>query len=72
MSPFFKPPFSHLLHKVMCFIFGLFSFQINYFCILFSLLIISVGTFMTSESFKILDIAKNTNFTFRSQISHCP
>lgn len=29
MSPFFKPPFSHLLQTVECLIFELFLFQIN-------------------------------------------
>ena len=41
-----------------CLIFGLFPFQINSFCILFSLLIISIGTIVTRERCMILDIAK--------------
>ena len=58
MSTFFKPPFSYLLHKVACLIFGFLPFQINSFCILFSSLIICVGTLVTRERCMILDIAK--------------
>ena len=47
-----------MLHKEACLIFGLFPFQINYFCIMFSLLIISVRTLVTREIYIISDITK--------------
>ena len=58
ISTFLKPPFSHLVHKVECLVFELFPFQMNYFCILFSSLIISVGKLVTGERCMIYDIAK--------------
>ena len=58
ISTFFNPPFSYLLRKVECLIFGLLPFQVNSFCILFSSLIICIGTLVTREKCMILDIAK--------------
>ena len=69
---FFKLLFSYLLHKVECLIFGLFPFQINSFCILFTLLIISVGTWVARERCMILDIAKVLKIViFPSTVKFC-
>ena len=58
ISTFVKPPFSYLLHKVECLVFGFFPFQMNSFCIMFSSLIISIGMLVTRERCTTINIAK--------------
>ena len=72
ISTFFNPPFSYLLCKVECLIFGLLPFQVNSFCILFSSLIICIGTLVTREKCMILDIAKVLKIVFfSSRVEFC-
>ena len=75
ISTFFKPQFSHLLYEVECLIFGLFTFEMSYFCILFSLLIIFIGTLVARKRSIISDIAKVLKilicpFTVKFRILH--
>ena len=75
ISIFFKPPFSYLLHEVVCLFFVLIPSQLNSSCIFFSSLVISVATLVTRERCISLDIAKILkiviyHYTVKSRILH--
>ena len=72
ISIFFQSPFSYLLHKVECLLFGLFLFQISSLVFCLVALTISVGALVTRERCIILDIAKVSRIAiFSSKVKFC-